>query len=65
MVFTEIQLVFAKSQFSVICLLEGILELFIHSFQNFHCRYLREAAEAVKSDKTCVGFPALPQILSV
>ena len=42
-VLTEIQLVFAKRHFLAICLLEGILELLIHTFQNPHCRFLYEA----------------------
>lgn len=49
----------------MICLLEGILEVFIHTFQTLHCRCLWEAAEAVKADKTWVWFAALPEILAV
>ena len=41
--FTEIQFVFAKRHFSVICLLEGVLELLNHTFQNPHSWCLYEA----------------------
>lgn len=65
-VVTEIQLVFAKRHFLVICLLEEILELLIHTFQNPHLgASSRQTVEAVRSDETCVWFPALPPILCV